>query len=78
MSSGFGLKGTVGRCYPFFADYKECLQQRENDSVSVCLPEKVDYFECLHHKKEFSRVRQINEQHEKNEQAAKSDGGGGH
>jgi hypothetical protein len=25
MSSGFGLKGTVGRCYPFFADYKDCL-----------------------------------------------------
>jgi hypothetical protein len=25
MSSGFGLKGNIGRCYPFFAEYKECL-----------------------------------------------------
>ena len=25
MASGFGLRGGIGRCYPFFADYKECL-----------------------------------------------------
>jgi len=25
MSSGFGLRGGIGRCYPFFAEYKECL-----------------------------------------------------
>jgi len=25
MSSGFGIKGGLGRCYPFFAEFKECL-----------------------------------------------------
>ena len=25
MSSGFGLRGGIGRCYPFWAEYKECL-----------------------------------------------------
>jgi hypothetical protein len=31
MSSGFGLRGSIGRCYPFYAEYKECL-------VSVWVP----------------------------------------
>lgn len=31
MSSGFGLKGTIGRCYPFFADYKDCLVSGLNE-----------------------------------------------
>ena len=25
MSSGYGIRGGIGRCYPFFADLKECL-----------------------------------------------------
>jgi len=25
MSSGHGLNGGVSRCYPFFAEFKECL-----------------------------------------------------
>ena len=25
MSSGHGISGGVGRCYPFFAEFKECL-----------------------------------------------------
>lgn len=25
MSSGVGVKGTLGRCYPFFADLKKCV-----------------------------------------------------
>ena len=25
MSSGHGIAGGVGRCYPFFAEFKECL-----------------------------------------------------
>ena len=25
MSSGRGLSGGVSRCYPFFAEFKECL-----------------------------------------------------
>ena len=95
MSSGWGIKGRIGRCYPFYSDFKDCLvserekrecvthvlslyahsvhtivthpqQNRENDTVSVCLPEKVDYLECLHHKKEYVRVKAMNEQYVKN------------
>lgn len=25
MSSGHGINGSAGRCYPFFAEFKECL-----------------------------------------------------
>jgi hypothetical protein len=25
MSSGFGIRGGIGRCYPFYAELKECL-----------------------------------------------------
>ena len=28
MSSGYGIRGGVGRCYPFFADYRECVMVR--------------------------------------------------
>lgn len=24
MASGMGVRGTMGRCYGFFADYKQC------------------------------------------------------
>jgi hypothetical protein len=25
MSSGIGVKGTIGRCYPFYADLRKCV-----------------------------------------------------
>ena len=25
MSSGYGIRGGIGRCYPFWADFKECM-----------------------------------------------------
>ncbi len=25
MASGHGINGRVGRCYPFFAEFKECM-----------------------------------------------------
>lgn len=25
MSSGWGIKGKLGRCYPYFSDFKDCL-----------------------------------------------------
>ena len=31
MSSGIGVKGTLGRCYPFYADLRKCV-------VSVLAP----------------------------------------
>jgi hypothetical protein len=24
MASGMGVRGTIGRCYGFFADFKQC------------------------------------------------------
>mmetsp|Transcript_9165 Transcript_9165/g.13009 ORF Transcript_9165/g.13009 Transcript_9165/m.13009 type:complete len:81 (+) Transcript_9165:55-297(+) len=51
MSSGYGLKGGIGRCYPFFADYKECLKNEPTSEGLLCAPKRSDYFECLHHKK---------------------------
>eukprot|EP00546_Thalassionema_frauenfeldii_P019899 CAMPEP_0178895162 /NCGR_PEP_ID=MMETSP0786-20121207/430_1 /TAXON_ID=186022 /ORGANISM="Thalassionema frauenfeldii, Strain CCMP 1798" /LENGTH=77 /DNA_ID=CAMNT_0020565355 /DNA_START=62 /DNA_END=295 /DNA_ORIENTATION=+ len=77
MSSGFGIKGKVGRCYPFFADYKDCLQNREDpETMKVCGPERDDYFECLHHKKEFGRVATVLAQQKSNLEA--DSGGGSH
>lgn len=28
MSSGIGVKGTIGRCYPFYADLRKCVVRR--------------------------------------------------
>ena len=59
MSSGFGLKGTQGRCYPFWSSFYTCIQ--ETDDKALCRDMKDDYVECLHHGKEFKRVREVNE-----------------
>ena len=72
MSSGFGIKGNVGRCYTFFQSYEECLSKA--GEVKECYNNREDYFECLHHKKEFTRVKTIEAQRKKNEE----EGGGGH
>ena len=50
MASGFGVSGTQGRCYPFWMDYAQCMQQEAQPSACGRLRE--DYFECLHHRKE--------------------------
>jgi len=63
MSSGFGLKGNVGRCYPFFADFKDCMQNIKAGDIGIeCTDQKADYFECLHMQKTYARIKQINEQ----------------
>ena len=40
MSSGHGISGGVGRCYPFFAQFKECL-------VSFLLGINYIIFRCM-------------------------------
>eukprot|EP00593_Proboscia_inermis_P000805 CAMPEP_0171299604 /NCGR_PEP_ID=MMETSP0816-20121228/8445_1 /TAXON_ID=420281 /ORGANISM="Proboscia inermis, Strain CCAP1064/1" /LENGTH=82 /DNA_ID=CAMNT_0011775541 /DNA_START=106 /DNA_END=354 /DNA_ORIENTATION=- len=67
MASGFGLRGGISRCYPFYAEFEQCLKQA--DSRLDCVPQREDYFECLHHKKEHSRIRRIHEQMEINAKA---------
>jgi NADH dehydrogenase (ubiquinone) Fe-S protein 5 len=71
MSSGFGIKGGLSRCYPFFAEYKECLKTETSRLGEKCLHQRDDYFECLHHKKEHEIVRKVNEQVKINEKLAK-------
>ena len=60
MSSGFGAFGGEGRCYKFWMSFKECMA--ETDDKMLCAPAKEDYIECLHHKKEFTRLNQIEQQ----------------
>lgn len=77
MSSGYGIRGGIGRCYPFFADYRECVAEKENTATgNVCKLIREDYFECLHHRKEHDMVRKVNEQQKLNEKLAA--GGDGH
>eukprot|EP00558_Chaetoceros_sp_UNC1202_P003673 CAMPEP_0197235130 /NCGR_PEP_ID=MMETSP1429-20130617/2636_1 /TAXON_ID=49237 /ORGANISM="Chaetoceros sp., Strain UNC1202" /LENGTH=78 /DNA_ID=CAMNT_0042693651 /DNA_START=51 /DNA_END=287 /DNA_ORIENTATION=+ len=76
MSSGYGIRGGIGRCYPFFAEFKECLMNDEtSEKGEVCMPHREDYFECLHHRKEHAMIRKIKEQVKINEKEA---AGGGH
>ncbi|GBG91400.1 hypothetical protein CBR_g52287 [Chara braunii] len=60
MASGFGVTGGMGRCYPFWMDFSECMSQCEEPAQ--CLKLREDYFECLHHHKEFSRINAINKE----------------
>ena len=41
MSSGMGVRGTIGRCYGFFADYKQC-QVRSGLMTGFSLRDAVD------------------------------------
>ena len=50
MASGYGVHGTVGRCYPIFRDMTLCVASTEDPKQ--CIDLRDDYFECLHHRKE--------------------------
>jgi NADH dehydrogenase (ubiquinone) Fe-S protein 5 len=75
MSSGFGIRGNVGRCYPFYKAYESCLSTA--DKISECSEIREDYFECCHHKKEFTRIETIRSEAAR-QASAKDGGGGGH
>eukprot|EP00978_Attheya_sp_CCMP212_P022823 scaffold68763_cov59-Attheya_sp.AAC.1 len=77
MASGFGLRGGIGRCYPFFADYKECLKEETSKDGVVCFMQREDYFECLHNRREFTMVKMVNDQAAKLEKEKGESGGGG-
>ena len=59
MASGFGNKGTVGRCYPFWSKFEACMQ--ESEVKASCRDFREDYVECLHHAKEYKQVREVAE-----------------
>jgi hypothetical protein len=50
MSSGMGATGAMGRCFPLFKEYQQCLMSTD---PKQCLLLREDYFECLHN---FNRV----------------------
>lgn len=50
QSSGFGVKGSVGRCYPIWSAFEKCLATK--DHFKECMDFRDDYVECLHHRKE--------------------------
>lgn len=50
MSSGFGLKGGRGRCFPFWQEFAKCYASA--DHPEDCRLQYDDYQECLFHRKE--------------------------
>ncbi|KAL1297133.1 hypothetical protein AAFC00_004710 [Neodothiora populina] len=63
MSSGYGLTGGPGRCFPFWQEMLACyVVNTNNDDTSgrkKCYPMLEDYYECLHHRKEAARVHAL-------------------
>ncbi|GAB5036068.1 Hypothetical protein NocV09_03300490 [Nannochloropsis oceanica] len=81
MSSGFGVKGSVGRCYPIWSAFEKCLATAPH--FKECMDFRDDYVECLHHRKEYARVQAIEKQRVlmesgQGEEAGGHGGGGGH
>ena len=74
MSSGFGAFGGEGRCYKFWMSFKECMN--EASAKELCRPAREDYFECLHHKKEFTRINEIELERRRQVAEAAASGGG--
>ena len=57
MASGFGNKGQVGRCYPVFQEFSDCVKASNKDTFrAACKEFRDDYMECLHHNKEILRL----------------------
>lgn len=79
MSSGFGLKGNVSKCYPHFQDFVSCMKTSD-EPLKSCGVLRDDYFECLHNKNAAARTDAIKKQEEINASggAGKSSGGGHH
>ncbi|ABO98876.1 predicted protein [Ostreococcus lucimarinus CCE9901] len=69
MASGFGARGSEGRCAPVWREFTKCVN--EADDRSACFKFREDYVECLHHKKEYRRENEIeNERQRRNEEHA--------
>mmetsp|Transcript_47528 Transcript_47528/g.107137 ORF Transcript_47528/g.107137 Transcript_47528/m.107137 type:complete len:93 (-) Transcript_47528:355-633(-) len=57
MASGYGVKFPLGRCYPMFLEFSECIAT--NPDRNACSEMREDYMECLHHKKETQRLNKM-------------------
>jgi hypothetical protein len=47
MASGMGVRGTMGRCYGFFADYKQCQVRRAMRLKAVVVSHHLVLTHCL-------------------------------
>ena len=47
MSSGHGISGGVGRCYPFFAEFKECLVSLIGSGEAGCVKQSTKSRESI-------------------------------
>ena len=47
MSSGHGISGGVGRCYPFFAEFKECLVSLIGSGEAGCVKQSTKSRESM-------------------------------
>eukprot|EP00429_Kryptoperidinium_foliaceum_P063766 CAMPEP_0176067688 /NCGR_PEP_ID=MMETSP0120_2-20121206/33788_1 /TAXON_ID=160619 /ORGANISM="Kryptoperidinium foliaceum, Strain CCMP 1326" /LENGTH=78 /DNA_ID=CAMNT_0017401309 /DNA_START=93 /DNA_END=329 /DNA_ORIENTATION=+ len=73
MSSGIGVKGTLGRCYPFYADLRKCVAKKQVDSApGMCWAENEDYFECIHGFKEKARILEVAAERKRREKLGES------
>ncbi|KAH0363819.1 hypothetical protein KCU65_g7153, partial [Aureobasidium melanogenum] len=63
MSSGYGLTGGPGRCFPFWQEMLACYvvntNSEDGSGKKKCAPMLEDYYECLHHRKEAARVHAL-------------------
>ncbi|OAA64536.1 NADH:ubiquinone oxidoreductase subunit [Niveomyces insectorum RCEF 264] len=77
MSSGYGLNGGPGRCFPFWQEMLACYVVNSSGEDSAgrkkCGPLLQDYYECLHHKKESMRVQILQQALRKAEAATPRD-----
>uniref|UniRef100_A0A7S0J7U5 NADH dehydrogenase [ubiquinone] iron-sulfur protein 5 n=1 Tax=Calcidiscus leptoporus TaxID=127549 RepID=A0A7S0J7U5_9EUKA len=62
MSSGWGSRGQMGRCFPVYQEFSDCVALGDK---SACAELRDDYYECLHHNKEIKRVNAINLERER-------------
>ncbi|TPX67757.1 hypothetical protein SpCBS45565_g03541 [Spizellomyces sp. 'palustris'] len=67
MSSGFGLNGGRGRCFPFWQEFAKCYVQSDSPRKE-CTNQFEDYQECLYHRKELLRLSIVQEEYEKEKQ----------
>jgi len=72
MASGYGVNGTLGRCYWFWRDFIGCITDHPERTEGIqCLPYRDDYLECIQGNKRFDRTQRIGEQIRINQQKAK-------
>mmetsp|Transcript_53925 Transcript_53925/g.148707 ORF Transcript_53925/g.148707 Transcript_53925/m.148707 type:complete len:93 (-) Transcript_53925:246-524(-) len=57
MASGYGTHTPIGRCFPLWTEFSDCVgaSADRND----CKDFLEDYMECLHHKKETARINTL-------------------